>query len=879
MPFQRPRCRAGVSGPLRNSGGGCRLGASLLVAAFVLLALVPEKAFAGENDGKLNLPYPTEAVEEDAFPATSRGNDVGAETTVDSRVDRLVAGSTARGFSGRSSVGALLLVSSLLAIYGATRWLQSGWAAVEARAVAGERHDQLKGTMSEYEARLKLSEQLSKQLAEKTAGTAQLQGEVDAAAKQVEEMEKLLVAELTSQVGEGADAGALLKILLAEATALEEETKVLRARLEATGPFVETPAPGSKLEEVREVQKQVVQKRKELLEKKAFQTLLEAKWGEALRKDGKEVLAAIEETSKEVERLRQRKLQLRMESIEATKDAIAYGPSEQTKEALEAKVEELQNEVDAKRSANLDAETMLLIQESQFQETEQLVAELQAKVEAARAKEEKLVKSFQEKKQKFFEKMEPVNLKLRELGRDAACIGSVCKDRRNKVMDKTQDESCKELVGEAITAHGKLEGMRMSYATAIQEVQKQTYEEQIEAIQKQAADPEATELEKAFFERRVAQLKAKIDSGLKEILEEAEKCDKDMIFTLEAKALLRHGASLTLAAALREELKKNPGNKELETKLLRAQLLFEDARLAMLQDLDMAAELVAQSSFGRELHLLLVQKKTEQQIVSSEHALLSKDMAEALSRLDTSKRRRSLVRRGLLAYKAAEGSNSIQPPALRIEPVDLKIQLMNENTLIKFYTVRIDRLQELLKDAQTRTWDKLAEAKALWEETAGIYEKKETRLAVLGADELALDARFTPKEDLESLEDFKEESGIDLDMERLLADVVDDPFVSDQDLLGVEEADDTPLRYLIAEGQNAIEPVTFRELGIDLSDAEDGEEGESATVGDSGPTEKGESSASSGDEQTSAGQDGSTSEGAEGDKGVAEGTKSESSEQ
>ncbi|KAL8275644.1 hypothetical protein Esti_000595 [Eimeria stiedai] len=782
-----------------------RAGARAPWGAWLLALLVASSGGARGSEENAVLEVPGEAevaaaggilMEEEGLPTAA---DTAVATT--SRYHNTGRALSHQSLSRGRRVGTLLLLASVLAVYGAARWAQAGRLASEASAAAAARSQALQGIMAQYEAQSSLKDQLSKQLAEGRAGTSQFRAEVETAAKQTEEKEKELIAELMQHAGQGVDAGALLKALSAEAETLESETEELRKKVQE---FATPRAEGSMLAQAQEEQAELDVKRRELLVKKSFKVAAETRWKSKFKAGREELIVGIEKTVLELRAVEQRKLQTRAKIIENMKRALAASSDPEMKEALSQRLTALKVEVAERQAAGQRT--------GQFDavEKQRQLEQLRLKVEKAREDEKALAVLFAKKQKAFLEAISPVEEEIKKLGRRPVCLGSRRKADELAVLNKRDELTCKNLVCEALEAHKRLESHRQSFAAAIQQDKMRALEEEIGNLEEEAAAPDTTEEEKALVRLRVNQLRQEISSLVPKAFADAAGAGKDMMFVLEMRDMIRYGSALHVVAALENQLGQDPGNKELESKVLRMHLVLQDARLAMMEDLEVALERLDQITFGREIYGLYHEGLDDWTLMANEQGRLVRLLASCRERRDVTARRRTRLRKQLLVYQRGDpaevASMDVSPKVI----LKLKTRLVSEGTLLKFYEMRMKRLQALLKDMHQRYEDKLHEARMLWEEAAQFYPSLDARRLALGGDSSSFNADMYSPASLIALEEYQEETERDHDLYNKLSEVEDQENVSDEDLLDIPEAPELSLHEIFST-ETAFAVATFQE--------------------------------------------------------------------
>ncbi|KAL8448875.1 hypothetical protein Emed_003445 [Eimeria media] len=786
-----------MAGGVLSGRGICGWRAKAVCGALLILLLLAlsDGARASEDKAPVDLPGEAEVVAAEGAPVEEEPLHSVVDTAVETTPRHPTAagatlGRTYQGLLRARRAGSLFLLACILAVYGAARWAQAGRLASEASAAAAARSQALQGTLAEYEAKTQLAEQLSKQLAEKRAGTSQFQAEVETAAKQTEEKEKELIAELLQHASQGVDTGSLMKALSEEAKILEDEAEEIRRRVQE---FALPPAEGNKLlAQAREEQAELDAKRRQLMKKKEQKAAAETMWAEDLKWQREDLMNAIEKTTHELRVVEHRKLQMRVKIVDNMKRALAASPDPELKESLTQRLTALRLEVAERQAAGQKMDEMNAV------ERHRQLEQLRMDVEKAREEEKRLGELLDEKQKAFLDKLAPIEQGIEKLGKLPVCLGRRRKADEFAVLTKRDERMCSGLVCEAVEAHKRLEGAAESFAAALQQLKTGKLEAEVRALQEKAAEPDTTEEEKAFLQHRVKQLQEDIASLVPNATADAKAAEKDLMLTLEMRNVLHYSSALHIAAAMQQQLDADPENKDLQAKVLRTHVQYEQARLAMMRDLDLAMDIFHQKTYGREIYGLTYEKKSDEFLARREQERTVEALAECRERYDATARRRIRLRKKLLLYKEVDAEDLASRGITSSSVLNARMQLVSEAAQLKFYNERMKRLQGKLKTLHQQYADKLAEAKEQWREARQVFLSASARRLALGGDPASFESDSFSQRNLTALEDYQTESDEEVESDELLKDVDDDTRIADEDLLDLDEAPEFSLHQIFS---------------------------------------------------------------------------------
>lgn len=716
--------------------------------------------------------------------------------------------------TSQAGLAALLLAAAVMAVCGATRWVQADNLDMAARSAAAARSEELQESLSVYEQKMRESAELAQVLAEKKAEAAKQQAQLQAAAKEVEQAERELVEQLTKQAEEGADFGGVVGTLVREAESLEEETKVLQEKLEAMSGLEVTKhvSEHSLVTMVYEEQRQLAVKKREVLDKMAALALLEAKWGDDLKAQGGDILDAIERTTKEIQDLEIKKKQLQTENVASSQLAQSKLAA---KDALVKELRDLQTKLDERVAANAVEDAKLKEQKDAIEQKQKELEHLKAEVEKAKAEKDQLVEQFEAKRRAFLEALAPLEEKVAARERDPACAGGICRVTEDKLTKKRDEIVCKGLVCEALAKHKQLEERQLELASQAAAPKIKELQAEISQLKEQLAKGGLIDQEESILKQRLDLLEKDVATAVKTALNEATCAEGDLFLTLEARMATKHSAALGIVNYFDTLMDDDPHNEFLGQKFLRAQKAYEETRLEMMVMLDKAIALASEKSFGKEIKRLYKDGRSNNGLIEEEKSRLEDELAQTKERRKISEKRRELARRGLLAIQA---DNTLVDPT-DTPAIILKRRLLYEKTLLAFYEKKLARLEEELNDFSIKYMDKLADAKAAWLEIKSEYTTSDARWHAAGASKKALNFSSAEEENLVDMEDFSEWSEKDETAEASLASYPDDPKVSDEKLLGITEPTKLSINELLIKSREAAAAAR-------TGDAEGEEEGE-----------------------------------------------------
>lgn len=724
--------------------------------------------------------------------------------------------------STRARVTTMLLICSILAVYGASRWLQAGEIAVEAQTAAAARREELQESLAEYEEKVKISADLAKQLADRKAQAAQLQFELQAAAREAEKAEKDLINELSKQATGGIDYSAILDALISEATAAEHEAEVLRLKLESLG-YVEAFKPfdedgDSKVQKAYEEQRQLATKKKELIEKLAHRASLEANWGDAIKAEGGDILEAIEQATKEIEELKQKKLQLKRETIEQAKHSILLEQKQDAKEELEIEVHLLKTQVDAKIASNAAEEELLKQQQELQDEKLKELEDLKAKIAEAKEERAKLAADFERLREELVKALSPVSDKVSAKAKDPECVSGICKGTANKLMQKRDQIHCEDLVCEAVKEHEKLEDLQKAFASVQADAQCEKTRQDISLLESQLTDESLPDTERTLIQQRIEYLKEQVETAAEKLMREAIGSESELFLLLEFRHLAQYRASRAIANVFDDMLEDNPSDSSLEAKYLVAQSEFEAKRLEMMNTLDTAAAIVREKNVSQEICRLFKEEKEPEQALEIETQVLKDQIKETERKLEISQKRYLRARKVLVSRR-----NEGQTPAVLspIRTISWKARLISEDTMRKFYVQKLARLEKRLATLDIVYMDQLERAREVWREAQEDIANDLSRWYAVGVSRAALETPGAAEEKLEAVEDFIEEEEYEPDEERAVAGLKDDPNLTDAELILAPSIQPKTFAELIQEeGHGPVTDAAETESSADESDGD-----------------------------------------------------------
>ncbi|KAL8432325.1 hypothetical protein ACSSS7_004692 [Eimeria intestinalis] len=786
-----------MAGGLRSGRWICgrRVRAVLGALVLALLVVLSESARGSEESSALQAPAEAEVAAADGVSMEEEPLHTAADTAVGTTTrhpNTLVGRPHQSRMMGRYA-GALLLLASILAVYGVARWTQAGRVAADASAAAAARIQALQGTLAQYEARSQLAEQLSKQLAEKRAGTSQFQAEVETAAKQTEEKEKELIAELMQHASQGVDTGALVKALAEEAKTLEAEAEELRRQLQASA----RPAPeGTLLALAHEEQAALEAKRRELLQKKARKAAAEARWEGQFKSEREELWAMTAKNLHELRAVEQRKLQMRAKIIDNVKRALAATSDPNLKESLLQRLTALKLEVAERQTTGQKAGG------TDAAEKQRQLEQLRLDVEKSREEEKRLADLLEKKQQAFLEKLAPLEEGIDKLGKKPVCLGRRRKHDDLAILNKRDERTCKGLVRETVEEHKRLEELTRLFAVSLQQLKVGKMENEIRELEEEAAEAGRTEEEKTFLQLRVKQLQEDIASLVPKTCAEAKGAEKDLMIMLEMRDVVRYNTALHAAAALQQQLEEDPQNKELQDKVLRLHVAYERARLSMMMDLDLALGIYNQKAHGPEVFGLFYERKGLDALKEREIKRLMDLSAECRERFELTAKRRVFLRKQLLLYRRKSLEERASQGITSSLILEAKMQLVTEASQLRYYAARRKTLERALEDVLEGGYeDKLAEAKEKWRESRQLYPSVSARRLALGGDKESFDSESFSQRNLAALEEYLSETEEDAEAEARLKDVPDDEGVSDEQLLGLSDTKELTLHEVFSEDE------------------------------------------------------------------------------
>ncbi|CDJ61095.1 hypothetical protein, conserved [Eimeria maxima] len=707
--------------------------------------------------------------------------------------------------SGRSRARftTILLICGVLAVYGATRWLNAEEVAASARAAAATRREELQESLSQYEEKIKESTLLTKELADRKAEAARKQAEVQAAALEAEKAETELMEQLTLQGKGGGDLLLLAQSMERESEALEEETRVLQGKLKV----LQDTSPGSMsglLKQAYEEQRRVALKKRSVLDKMAELALLESKWGDALKTEGGELLQQIEEASQELEGLKLKKLEIKREKLENAQLALSLESKQEAKMQLEQQVRQLKGQLQMREDEQEEKEKEVADLQAGLEELKDQLGELQNEIQLAKAKKSDLELDFARKRKAFLDALAPLESSIAAKGKDSSCLAGIRRDAGDRVTRMKEQLACKALASEAVQQHKELEEYEKRLAEDHVAPERSKMKKELSEVDRYLRSPSLSANSRKVLELRKEFLEKSIREAADKALEEARGANQHLFLALEAKYIAEQQASLEVFKYFDNRIEEEPDDPVLMGQFLRAHRQFETKRLETLLLMDRAADIAREHAYGQEIKLLFKDNQKPSSGLAAERARLEGVLSETEARLRIAQRRRARARKGLLSLpresssrystSTAKGSDADVTGAPRFI---LKRRLQGEITLIAYYNEKIRRTHEAIEKLEVTYPDKIAAAKKAWAAIRQEYITTEARFEAAGASEEALKAVGASQASLEQMEDYVDEDGSELKADELLKDIVDDEQVSDEELLNIPDISSPSIIELI----------------------------------------------------------------------------------
>ena len=407
---------------------------------------------------------------------------------------------------------------------------------------------------------------------------------------------------------------------------------------------------------------------------------------------------------------------------------------------------------------------------------------------------------FETKRREFLDALTPLEHAVESREKENASLSSIRKDTGDRLGTVKEQLACKAIAQEALEQHKELEEYEKKLAEEHVSEKRREYEEEISELTIQLSGGGLGPKTRRVLEKRIDFLKGKHKEAAEKALEEARRSGEDLFLTLEARCVGEHRTTLGIFRYYDERIDNEAENPALVRQFLIAQEDFETKRLKTLNLMDRAAEIARARSFGHEIRSLFGDNKSTSAVLKAERDRIEGVLRTTRERLDTANRRRSRARRGLLSlprHDKDDGSSATDTDPTGTTRIILKRRLMSENTLITFYTERIRRLEEALKDLDITYGDKLAAARSAWTEIKKDFTTPEARWEVAGATDDALKAIGTSEESLAQVEDYVEEDDEEKQAEEILKGIDDDGSVSDADLLQIPVVDTWDITEII----------------------------------------------------------------------------------